>query len=162
MKRNRWALLIVGGLFLATWAPALGQQGDKAQMDTDRLQGTWTVRSATEMGKSVLTTEEIRFIIKDNEITVEVGGVKKEKMTFTLDPSKMPRTIDLMHRSDGTTTQTAQGIYELDQDGKPDMEVSTFKLCVIKPGKGPRPTDMKTTSADVTCITLEMKREKKK
>jgi len=157
MKRNRLALLVVGGLVLSALAAIHAGAADKAEADVTKVQGgdlakfqgTWAVAAASEDGKPAPGPEDLKFNIKDNKMSILVKGMKGEEMSFKLDPSKSPRQIDLSRTVDGKV-ETAEGIYEVSSD--------SIKMCLVKPGAGQRPTEFK--SANKNTLVLELKRDK--
>src|SRR5262245_19118523 len=55
-----------------------------------------------------------RRVCKGNETTVTIGPQLILKATFTIDPTKMPKTIDYQATDGPTKGKTHLGIYEID------------------------------------------------
>lgn len=111
--------------------------GDEAQADLRAMRGTWFSEAVTE--NTFVNGEpqpprqrKITYVISDNKL-IQLGedGFIDDEWTFRLDPSKKPKTIDLISRKYGTLP----GIYRLDRDslkirysdeiGKRPTEIST-------------------------------------
>jgi uncharacterized protein (TIGR03067 family) len=107
-----WKLL-TAILFVA--APAAAQE----KKDGERIQGAWTVVSREVVGKKTPDADlkVLKVTIKDGLLTID-DGQKKEKVRYTLDPSRTPKGIDL---TDEDRKVTTLAIYELDGD--------SLKLC---------------------------------
>jgi uncharacterized protein (TIGR03067 family) len=108
-------LLLVGVLSAA-------QGPDKAvQEDLKKLEGTWTYLSLDLAGKKY--PEDIIgtgvLTIKGNTYRTELGGQVTDEGTFTIDPTKKPKTWDKV----STKFKDAKfaGVYEVDGD--------TLKYC---------------------------------
>jgi RNA polymerase sigma-70 factor (ECF subfamily) len=100
-----------------------GQDADK-KTDKDMLQGAWVAESG-ETGGQKVGQEKVKAVkITFEGDKIEIVGLMQDKGkgTFTLDPTKKPKTIDL--RIPGE--EDVAGIYEF--DGK------TFKLCLNTAG----------------------------
>lgn len=110
----------------------LAPPDDAAPKDLTLMQGTWRI-ARLELGEAAPTPpeEEIkkgRLIIQGTKITARMGGQDQEPETFTLDPSKNPKTIDMTTTMysrtlgpNGTeeakkTKGKMQGIYKIDGD----------------------------------------------
>jgi uncharacterized protein (TIGR03067 family) len=135
-------------LLLLVRAPATAADKEK-EKDEDRLQGSWSVVSTTFDGKA-LPEERIKgrkLTFKDREFTA-TGGDKDRKVTFTLDPGKDPKRIDLK-RAD--QDEAAHGIYKLDGD--------ELTLCYGEPGKE-RPTTFASEGGSRVFLMV-LKRDKK-
>jgi uncharacterized protein (TIGR03067 family) len=102
--------------------------------DQKVIQGTWVMTRMESAGKEVsrakLAESRIRLMIAGGRMTMQRPG-RTQNLTFTLDPSKDPREIDL---DDGESLIT-RAIYQLDGD--------TLKICWAEPGAA-RPLDFTT------------------
>jgi uncharacterized protein (TIGR03067 family) len=119
--------LITAGLL----APGAAEQ----KKDRDPLQGTWTIVSMERDGKKVTAADKaLTVTIKGSEYTFPSAGgfTKSQEGTYKLDPSKDPKTLDVLPTDGPIKGKTFPGIYELDGD--------TLKACFDAAGKG-RPTE---------------------
>ena len=127
------------------------KKDDPVADEIKALQGTWRVVSI-ETGGKVIGREEFGpnnlLVFSGNKCSTVIGRSKRTiECTFTIDPAKSPKWID-MKRSDDKVMW--DGIYELKGD--------TLKVYLGSPGK--RPTEMKTTAGDgQTVHTHERVRE---
>jgi uncharacterized protein (TIGR03067 family) len=96
--------------------------------DMDKLQGTWDVVSL-EVGGQKAPAEalpQFRLTIKGDKMShkgKQEGDT--EETTFTIDPSKDPKTIDMTLKKGGQAGQIILGIYSIDGDN--------LKLCMNQP-----------------------------
>ncbi len=116
------ALILAVFSFLAT----AGEGKQKGGKDKKALQGTWTGSKGDK--KAQLTFDGNKFML-------ELGG-KSASGTFTIDPAKDPKQIDLtVTKGDDETKKfegkTSKGIYELDGD--------KLKWLASEPGAEDRP-----------------------
>jgi uncharacterized protein (TIGR03067 family) len=139
--RIRIAMVLVCGLALSAVAAA------DEKSDQDKLQGKWKMESGTHGGKPL--PDEI---VKGSTITIDgktmkmtrtaEGKDQTREMTFKLDPSKKPKTIDV--DMDG---KPGLGIYSLDGD--------TLKICHGDQGDE-RPTTFESKEgSNVTVVVLK-------
>jgi uncharacterized protein (TIGR03067 family) len=112
-------------------------RGDDAKDDAKSMDGTW-LPSAAELGGEKFP-DEVRKTIKlvpgDGKYTVTVGA-EPDKGTIKLDPSKKPKSLDIMGTEGPNKGKTILAIYE--------KTVDTLKICYDLSGKA-RPTEFKTT-----------------
>jgi uncharacterized protein (TIGR03067 family) len=136
MRRCRLLIATVG-LVVAADAP---------KTDLEKLQGAWGVITLETSGKerSVEHTDRLKVVIKNRQLIFK-GQTADQEMTFTIDPAKKPKQIDLTHPE--KKVGTLPGIYSLegdtlricygfDKEHRPDDFVSTAKngrvLIVLK------------------------------
>jgi uncharacterized protein (TIGR03067 family) len=102
--------------------------GDGAARDQKKLQGTWKVVAGNESGKTLAPArvKGTKMVISGDKMTVHEQDTKRE-MTFKLDATKEPRTIDLTIIESKRKGGTSQGIYALEGD--------TLKIAFALPGK---------------------------
>jgi uncharacterized protein (TIGR03067 family) len=124
--RTRALIVMMLGMLLAA---------DTPKDDMDKLQGTWSLVAAVRDGKDVPDDEVDRttLAIKGNAFTfpkdTRVGTGPSG--TFTVDPSRTPKTIDATPSSGPNKGQTWLGIYVIVGD--------LYKVAFAPPGKA-RPT----------------------
>ncbi len=127
---------LAAGLALAS-APAA------APNDHDRLQGAWRL-TAVEVNGQAIALENLKsggkvlvgtLTVAGDSYTFRLGDVRLA-LTFAMDQSKSPRTIDLTVAEGPQKGQTLHGIYKLEGD--------TYTICRnVEPGKD-RPTQFAT------------------
>jgi uncharacterized protein (TIGR03067 family) len=111
------------------------------------LQGTWTLRLTqtdawpNPIGKGPDKTgqgSERKWVIKGNEIRWTSPDSQEIKASFTIDPNKVPRQIDMTFLSGPNKGDKCQGVYE--RTGVGDK---VLHLCMVDPGsKATRPKDI--------------------
>jgi uncharacterized protein (TIGR03067 family) len=123
------------------------------QDDAKAMQGTWVIESAQLAGRN--HTDDfagMKLVIDGNRYVVEFGK-NTDKGTFTLDPTKTPRRIDVVSAEGPFKGKTLPGIYELKGDN--------LTLCFEADGKGDqRPT--KFEAPEMTRFALLTYRREKK
>jgi uncharacterized protein (TIGR03067 family) len=127
---------------------------DDAKKDKEQLQGTWRPVSAEQEGKAQPDAKEHLLTFEGDTFTIKRGDQLFVKGTFTLDPSKTPKVIDMKvteGRREEDKGKEVRGIYELDKD--------TLKWCTAEPGGKDRPKEFaaKEGSND---LFVTLKREK--
>jgi|SRR5579864_81701 len=128
--------LVVVGLVSTTavWGEEAQKKEATLKEELKRLEGTWRV-IAVELGGKEIDRNEIspnNLLIFSGTKCSTVTGKRTIEGTFTIDPSKSPKWIDVTRTSDKVTWP---GIYELKDD--------TIKVFLGTPG-GQRPTEFKT------------------
>jgi uncharacterized protein (TIGR03067 family) len=145
MKRLVLVFLAVGVLIAAD-----GPKEESVQKEKEKLQGLWGVDHDEHGGipnpqKGVpvfeVTRERFDFYLleKQGERIVKKAGSEKQA-TYTLDPTKKPKTIDVTFRTGSDKGKTLRGIYELDGD---DLKVA-FRF----PPEKERPTEFSSEKDD--------------
>jgi len=150
MKNIRNVLLI--GLAAVTLASAWADERDAVKQELAKLQGDWSMVSGSADGQPMPAEmlKQMKRVCKGNETTTTMAGQIYFRAKFTLDPSKMPKTIDYQMTEGFTKGNTQLGIYEVEGD--------TFKACFGKPG-AERPTDFTSKPGDGHTLSV-WKREK--
>ena len=132
MKRIAVMLTII----LATIAPA-----QDAAKESKMLEGTW-LPSAAELGENPFdeaTLKSMKLVIEGDKYTVTVGKAI-DKGTTKIDPSKTPKTMDIMGGEGPNKGKTFLCIYELNGD--------TLRVCYDLGGKA-RPSEFKTKKGEL-------------
>lgn len=135
----------------------------KADEDQRKMQGSWAIAKIEDDSGHVMPKEELekmRFVIRGNKLQAWKGILSQPAAEFKLDPSKTPKTIDLVgfgqKRDDkGELRQNPDvvpGIYAIQGD--------TLRLCLPRSEKVPRPTEFKMIEGKQTLIVLERDKEK--
>jgi uncharacterized protein (TIGR03067 family) len=122
--------------------PAASVPGQESFMDElARLGGHWSMVALVVDGRAIsqefLKTGE--RVAKGNQLTVTMGGQLLMKATFTVDPTRAPRTIDYTLTKGANQGQKQFGIYEWDGD--------EFRSCFAAPGND-RPAAFSTEAGD--------------
>jgi uncharacterized protein (TIGR03067 family) len=120
--RTRLLALLAAGLLLGADAK------EEAAKETKKLQGTWSV-TAVKVGGKALPEKDFmgdRLVIKGNLLRM-INEKKKggPEFTFTIDPSKKPKHIDM---TDTKQKKTVPCIYTLEGD--------EFRMCIPLVEKG--------------------------
>jgi uncharacterized protein (TIGR03067 family) len=123
------ALVLIAGLSLTAGD---GNQ-EPRDMDYAKFEGTWQVVSLEVDGMKIPqeTIKESKLIIKGKEFTMK-EKIAIYKGTFSIEPSKKPKTIDIKFTEGPEKGNTSLGIYEIDGDD--------LKLCLSVTAKE-RPTE---------------------
>ena len=96
--------------------------------NTDNLSGTWSCVAATVDGKALAkeTTDLLRLTLTQNRYKTEKGSEVLFESTYTLDPAKDPKQINMIGTEGDLAGKEAQGIYSLDGD--------VLRICYVMPG----------------------------
>ena len=135
--------LVVLGISWATVTILAGVNSIDQLIDADyqRLSGTWVLSSGIVDGQPV--PEEIRtktrLITIRDKFTLSTGAQTgtSEDGTFTIDPTKSPKTVDSVQGSGPDKGKTFLGIYEIIDDN--------HKRACWAPAGTPRPTNFAST-----------------
>jgi uncharacterized protein (TIGR03067 family) len=132
---RRIALSILAAGFLVAAAPA---PDDAVKKEMAKLEGTWSVTALTNDGKKGKDEDirKIRVILKGDNYTAKVGDMVVEGGTWTIDPTRKPKSIDATATSGDDKGKKSLGIYELDGD--------TLKMCFGPAGKDERPKEFES------------------
>ncbi len=133
MRRNMMAVCLVG-LLLPAGALAQTKPKAAARADEKKLQGNWAVASCQVNGVTLpqQAFAKVVITIAGNQMTFRDGDKVYDQLTFTLDPSTRPRSMDLTHTLGLKKGTKDLGIYEIRRTG--------VKICYTPP-RLKRPTD---------------------
>jgi len=109
--------------------------------DKDLLQGSWYQVAEQFDGKNLsvarIDATAGKLIFQGEKYAFRSGRDTIEQGTFTVDPSKTPKTIDFISKSSGLSEGGSRlGIYDLQENG--------LKVCIAELNKE-RPTEFATT-----------------
>src|SRR5262249_13976175 len=137
--------ILIAAATLIIAAPAPKEEDIKKEKEA--LKGLWRVTSLEINGKEVPDEKIKRFelVFANSSVTVKANTQERES-TFDVDPSKKPKTIDLMHKDKLTL-----GIYQLEGD--------RMKMCLALEGSKKRPTDFVSKEGSDTQFFV-MRRQK--
>ena len=124
---------------------------DEAKKDLEKFQGNWVIESVIVDGEPLPAevVKVFKMTFKDDNYTVLIGEEKTEG-AFHLDPSKNPKTIDIVPENGPDRGRKQSGIYEFDGD--------KIKICAAQPGKD-RPTNFET-KGKIGSTLMILRREK--
>jgi uncharacterized protein (TIGR03067 family) len=130
-------------------------QGQDAKKELDKLQGTWESVKLIFDGKDLTDKEQYKFklVFKGDQATVvSSAAVEKEyaKLTFKLDPSTMPKILDVTVAGGVQKNAVLEGIYEVKGD--------ELKLCAKVFGND-RPSEFASPSGSSIVLAV-LKKEK--
>ena len=135
---HRACPLIAVVLLIGADAPA-----QDAKKEVEKLQGDWTLVTVEIKGKVVPAkdaTNVRKVTIKGDQWTITGdGGGKGTGSTLKIDPSKDPKTLDLIFKR-GEKEVIRRGIYKLEGD--------TLTVCSANPD-AERPKDFKSTEGRI-------------
>jgi uncharacterized protein (TIGR03067 family) len=126
---------------------------DPGKQDLEMMQGDWAAVSYTQDGQQLPEDDAQAFFrtIQGNEYTVFRFDKAIGKGTFTIDPTRNPKTIDAIPMTRGAKGKPILGIYEIAQN--------RYRLCFAAPGKD-RPTEFTSQPGSGRTLTV-WEREKK-
>jgi len=144
---------------VATWAVVVGlvagagTREEQIKRDLAHIQGEWAMVSGERDGQALpeLFVKNARRVCTGNDTLAIVNGEIGLKATFTIDPTKKPKTIDYKLTGGPNKGLTQLGIYEIDGD--------TLRFCQSLPGQ-PRPTVFNANKG-TGCTMTVWKRKKK-
>ncbi len=152
---RRFLPAILAGLVVAVGLTAAPDSFKEQAIKQDRAKydGTWRVIALEVNGEKVAESDARKIVVLNHGDTwiIQVEGKEVSKGTSTIDPTRMPRTIDFIPAEMGSKATTYHGIYEITGD--------TRKLCFAQPGK-PRPTAFVSKPGSEDTLVI-FQREKK-
>jgi uncharacterized protein (TIGR03067 family) len=145
-------------LFAAVLVPmvtlAAAADDKKAEADLKAMVGKWKMETAKFDGKEVTNTfKGLKFEIREGGKYAVDFGDEKDEGTFTVDPSKAPKEIDIKSTGGPNKGKTIKAIYKLDSD--------TLTVCYeFDATAAQRPTEFESKDK-TTHLLITYKREKK-
>jgi uncharacterized protein (TIGR03067 family) len=120
MKRLLGVFLLLGGFP----AGAADKKDDPVKDAMEKLQGTYRCLSLETDGMKgdADRIKRLKLVVKDKKWTVYIDDKVSTLATFTVDPAKKPKAIDMTGTMGGDKGVKYLGIYELNGDD--------LKLCV--------------------------------
>ncbi len=158
MRHSCIALLFAGSFLLAV-VGAIDATDDSAaeaiKKDQKRYEGTWRAVTLEVDGNKAGEEDTKKITVingADGTWTLRSEDKEVGKGTSTIDPSKKPKTIDLLPTEGDGKDMVLLGIYEIEKD--------TRKLCLAPSGMA-RPTEFSTKPGSQH-ILVTFEREKAK
>jgi uncharacterized protein (TIGR03067 family) len=126
---NHRRLIALAAILLLAAAPP----DDATKADRDKFLGTWEIASLEAGGKkeSEANLKDLRMVYTADGYTLKMGRETVVQGTYTLDPTKSPKAIDLKDAGGPDRGKAQLGIYQFEGD--------TLKICVEKAGEKRRP-----------------------
>lgn len=145
--RGHLLLAVAAGLLLAADA-----KDDAVKKDLKLFEGTWKVASVEADGTKLPedTYKEWKLVCKGDEFAfTDSNGTQKG--VFKIDPTKKPKTLDVVFKEGDNKGMTMLGLYEIDNE--------TFRAC-FKPGTEERPAEFTAKQGTGQLVEI-LKKEKK-
>jgi uncharacterized protein (TIGR03067 family) len=124
----------------------------RLKREQEKLAGVWRV-TGMQVNGTILPARQVpdlKLTFKDGKFTVRLGKEKPQEGTYKIDPSKKPKTIDIINgKTDKEKDKDQVGIYELIGN--------SLRICACPVGSE-RPTDF-TTNDKPGYTVLILKRE---
>src|SRR5262249_45781648 len=116
------SVLLVAGAALAL---AADEKKDDAKDELKKFEGTWVLVSSEQNGEKApeeaLKKARPKATAKGDKVTLFAEDKEVMQLTFTVDPTKKPKTIDSTATTGPDKGKKSLGIYEFDGD--------TLKIC---------------------------------
>ena len=123
---------------------------DDAKKDKEQLQGSWRPVAAEQGGKAQDDAKDHLLTFDGDTFTVKRGDRLLLKGTFTLDPSRSPKAIDLTVLDGPQKGKKVIGIYR-------HVLKERLEVCLTDPGSpdAARPKEFVAAGSGVGLIVLE-------
>ena len=121
--------------------------------DIAELEGTWACVSATVDGRPLPkeTTALLRLTLTRDRYKTEKGTEVLFDSTYTINPSKNPKHINMIGTEGDLKGKEAQGIYSLEKD--------VLQICYTMPGDG-RPEKFKSPAGSKAYLVIWQREQK--
>ena len=140
MRRFRWqGMAAVVALLFGAGISAGDDKGDSAKKELKAFEGNWKLKRQETKGVLLagLVADRSRLVIEDGQISWYSGDPNPtQKVTFEVDPSKSPKTIDAEITVGDGRSKKMLGIYKLGKDA--------LEICWGEKGSKKRPTKFTT------------------
>jgi uncharacterized protein (TIGR03067 family) len=125
----------------------LAQESDQVKADVAKMQGEWSMVSGSADGQAIPNEmlPSAKRVCKGNESIVTIGPQLIMQATFTVDPTKDPKTIDYQVTDGPTKGKKHLGIYAFDGD--------TVKYCFAAPDDE-RPADFNSKPGERRTLSV--------
>src|SRR5215216_1302756 len=112
------ALLKLAAIVTALACLANAQETEEGKADIAKMQGEWSMVSGSADGFPIPDEmlPNAKRVCKGNETTVTIGPQLIMQATFSVDSTKMPKTIDYKATDGPTKGKSHLGIYEINGD----------------------------------------------
>jgi uncharacterized protein (TIGR03067 family) len=138
---KRMLLLVAVGLLVAADDT---KKEDAIKKNMKLLEGKWTLASSVIDGEKKEGDDakgDVTFT--DGKFEAQAADGTVHKGSFTIDPTKTPKTIDSVPSEGDAAGKTHYGIYELKDD--------SLKICIATEG-GERPTNFDGGSGRISLV----------
>ena len=140
----------LGSILCLVFAQPANQE--KAKKDLERMQGTWIMHALEVDGKDVgeKRVQDSFLIVKKDVYVTKVKDKEQPGFRIVLDPSKEPKTIDMIKAMPGGAEEVYKGIYTFEND--------TLKICRGLTAQQERPQQFATwPNTSVFLVTWKKK-----
>jgi uncharacterized protein (TIGR03067 family) len=145
MKRYIMRLHVIGLILVSLMA--VEEPKDAIKKEYDKFEGTWKMESFMMDGKPspIKDFADFKMTLKGDTFTTE-GAEGKSSGTYKIDPTKKPKTLDIIFVNGALDGVTMLGVYELDGD--------TYKVCLPTAPGAERPKEL--ASKEGSGLVLEV------
>ena len=150
--RLRQASLLILSLVAIGPCSAADPDGDAIKNELKKHQGTWVATSSIHDDQPApeAIVRSIKRIVTDDHVVWERDGKRFAGTKIELDPSREPRTIDLIPDGGPKRGEHVPGIYKLEGD--------VLTICTAGPGQ-PRPKKFQASKGS-GCTLQTFQRER--
>jgi uncharacterized protein (TIGR03067 family) len=154
MTTARIATRIFLSLALMSLFPAAANAGEKENLaELEKLAGTWQITSLESNGKAAPPQALEKFktidvVIKGESMTFMEAGKAVQELKIAVAADQTPKTIDIKRDKKGGKTNTALGIFRLEE--------KKLTLCTDDLGKQ-RPKEFLSKGEGISLLVFERK-----